>query len=340
MSTYIHNGSASDDVIRGDSIANSDYDNLIINGNEGDDSIVEPYEAFGYLTINGGPGDDFLAFGGFNNAALNGGGGNDKIIIRGVAVDDTSVVATGGLGLDVLCIGINGEDYLVLPQTATPDNLKVTPDFTSFSIVDSDGGTVNVTVEHSIEIITFNNEQGVEGIYLTKELASGVVKKHTVETEPESDADWWPPETEPNSEINGTNKRDVLVGTEFSDIINGNGGNDKINAGAFNDTIYGGAGNDAIWGEAGDDIIDGGAGNNRLYGGDGADTFVISGGKKNVIKDFNLDEGDKIQIDYWDVKTLRANRQGTAIIFNNKDKLILTGMTPEVVLTSMDILAY
>ena len=146
--------------------------------------------------------------------------------------------------------------------------------------------------------------------------------------------------TSGSSEINGTNKRDTLVGTEFSDTIKGEGGSDKINAGASSDTIYGGAGNDAIWGEAGDDIIDGGAGKNRLYGGDGSDTFVISGGKKNVIKDFNLDEGDKIQIDYWDVKTLRSNKQGTAIIFNNKDKLILTGMTPEVVLTSLDILAY
>ena len=76
-----------------------------------------------------------------------------------------------------------------------------------------------------------------------------------------------------------------------------------------------------------------------MYGGEGADTFIISGGKRNIIKDFNLAEGDKIQIDAWDVKTLRSNRQGTAIVFNNKDKLVLTGLTPYDVITQMDVLA-
>ena len=49
-------------------------------------------------------------------------------------------------------------------------------------------------------------------------------------------------------------------------------------------------------GERGDDSLDGGGGNDTLIGGAGADRFSLSPGK-DVISDFNPDQGDRIDID-------------------------------------------
>jgi hypothetical protein len=97
-----------------------------------------------------------------------------------------------------------------------------------------------------------------------------------------------------------TNIEDLL-GTAYSDIL---GGSDAANV------IDGGAGDDLIDGAGGDDVLIGGAGSNILYGGEssgqlrdasgkvvldeiyyngsGRDTFVISLGATNSIRDFDI----------------------------------------------------
>lgn len=65
-----------------------------------------------------------------------------------------------------------------------------------------------------------------------------------------------------------------------------------------NDIIYGGDGDDIIYGQGGNDTLYGGEGNDILYGGTGADTFVweIGDTGDDVIKDFKIAEGDKIDL--------------------------------------------
>lgn len=65
-----------------------------------------------------------------------------------------------------------------------------------------------------------------------------------------------------------------------------------------NDTLIGGKGNDILYGQGGDDILIGGEGDDILYGGEGTDTFVWNQGDfgHDVIADFNLSEGDKIDL--------------------------------------------
>ena len=68
-----------------------------------------------------------------------------------------------------------------------------------------------------------------------------------------------------------------------------------------NDTLLGGNGNDILFGQGGNDVLVGGKGNDILFGGAGADTFTWKAGDTNsggvdVIKDFNKDAGDRIDL--------------------------------------------
>ena len=94
----------------------------------------------------------------------------------------------------------------------------------------------------------------------------------------------------PPNIINGTNKADVLKGTSGVDHI------------------FGGNGKDVLCGGDGDDLLNGGNGNDYLTGAAGADIFAFGkGGGKDVITDFNKDEGDRLQLlDGMTVKRIRA----------------------------------
>ena len=70
--------------------------------------------------------------------------------------------------------------------------------------------------------------------------------------------------------------------------------------------VDGGLGNDVIWASSGDDDLRGGEGDDILFGGKGTDTltggsgsdvfqFTLSSGQ-DTITDFNISEGDKIQL--------------------------------------------
>ncbi|AGB80020.1 type 1 secretion C-terminal target domain (VC_A0849 subclass) [Enterobacteriaceae bacterium strain FGI 57] len=82
---------------------------------------------------------------------------------------------------------------------------------------------------------------------------------------------------------------DILHGGEGDDILLGGGGNDILNGGLGGDILYGGTGNDILTGGKGDDI---------LHGGTGSDTFTWLKGDDghDVIKDFNVAEGDRIDL--------------------------------------------
>jgi|GEM_PF-1295942 len=63
-------------------------------------------------------------------------------------------------------------------------------------------------------------------------------------------------------------------------------------------TLTGTDGNDVIYGTDKDDLLSGGLGNDTLFGGTGADSFVFldTAGGVDTIKDFNLAEGDVLDI--------------------------------------------
>ncbi len=116
-----------------------------------------------------------------------------------------------------------------------------------------------------------------------------------------------------NDWIAGDEGDDGIDGGKGDDIAYGGAGNDwmlggkrwdKLYGGDGDDTLFGDQGKDKLFGDAGNDYLSGGRGRDVLTGGSGADTFVFSnrldsGNKKkswDVIRDFNQDEGDQIDL--------------------------------------------
>ncbi|WP_425409694.1 cadherin domain-containing protein [Hyphococcus sp.] len=64
--------------------------------------------------------------------------------------------------------------------------------------------------------------------------------------------------------LTGGSGNDVQRGGDGEDIINGGGGNDNIDGNAGADELYGGAGDDVIYADADDTVIDGGDGSDRV----------------------------------------------------------------------------
>ncbi|ORL60432.1 immunoglobulin-like domain-containing protein, partial [Pseudomonas putida] len=91
-------------------------------------------------------------------------------------------------------------------------------------------------------------------------------------------------------DISGSNDgSDTLLGGDGNDILFGQGGSDFLNGGKGNDILLGGTGNDTLIGGQGNDV---------LVGGGGADIFMWKAGDTghDVIKDFNRDQGDRLDL--------------------------------------------
>jgi serralysin len=112
----------------------------------------------------------------------------------------------------------------------------------------------------------------------------------------------------------GGKNDDLLFGDDGNDIVWGNLGNDTCDGGAGNDQCRGGQGDDSISGGAGDDFISGDRGADTESGGAGADIFHTSqdAGIDRVL-DFNLAEGDRVQLDPGTTFTVKQVGADTVI---------------------------
>lgn len=116
--------------------------------------------------------------------------------------------------------------------------------------------------------------------------------------------------------INGTGNalNNSIAGNDAANVLNGGAGNDFIKGGGGNDTIVGGAGNDT------------------LMGGSGADTFVFGlGFGKDVISDFSLADGDKL-----DLKALASVSHSVAH-FSGNTVITMAGGADTITLTGVNL---
>lgn len=100
--------------------------------------------------------------------------------------------------------------------------------------------------------------------------------------------------------IEGSSGDDKIIARQGDDFIQSFSGNDKLIGNNGNDVLSGGAGKDRLDGGAGNDILIGGEGRDVLYGHTGSDTFLFdvlqTGQEADIIRDFNMSEGDKLDI--------------------------------------------
>ena len=125
----------------------------------------------------------------------------------------------------------------------------------------------------------------------------------------------------------GGKDNDVLFGEAGEDLVYGNLGSDTCEGGDGNDIIRGGQDNDVTNGGAGDDFVSGDKGDDTMSGGAGADTFNTFGdaGIDRVI-DFNLAEGDRVQLAPGTIFTLSQVGADTVINMTGGGQMTLVGV--------------
>ncbi|AOE86888.1 retention module-containing protein [Pseudomonas sp. TCU-HL1] len=134
---------------------------------------------------------------------------------------------------------------------------------------------------------------------------------------------------DPDTTLQGTTGNDSLMGSSQADTLQGGTGDDLLNGGQGNDTLYGGDGKD---------LLIGGKGNDILWGQGGADSFAWKSGDagvagspaQDVVKDFKLSEGDKI-----DLSDLLQG-ENTSTIDNFLKLIVDTGTGHATLLVSKD----
>ena len=127
--------------------------------------------------------------------------------------------------------------------------------------------------------------------------------------------------------IVGGRDNDSLVGGTGANLVYGNLGNDTCDGGDGADTIRGGQGEDVCRGGAGDDYVSGDKGDDTMSGGAGADIFHTFGdaGLDRVL-DFNLAQGDRVQVDPGTQYTLAQVGTDTVISMTGGGQMILVGV--------------
>jgi Ca2+-binding RTX toxin-like protein len=97
--------------------------------------------------------------------------------------------------------------------------------------------------------------------------------------------------------IEGGDGNDIIITAGGRDYVDGGNGDDELWSGKGRDTMIGGAGNDKIGAGKHEDTLIGGTGDDTMWGGSGGDTFVIASGDGNdIIMDFEVGGGDKIDL--------------------------------------------
>ena len=98
-------------------------------------------------------------------------------------------------------------------------------------------------------------------------------------------------------------------------------------SGEGNDVVRGGQDNDIVRGGAGNDYVSGDRGSDTVTGGTGADIFH-SFGEAGIdrVTDFNLAEGDRVQLDPGTQYTVSQVGSDTVIDMTGGGQMILLGV--------------
>ncbi|MBB4591541.1 putative Ig domain-containing protein [Xanthomonas cannabis] len=243
------------------------------------DNLIEGSEAANILlglagndTLNGRGGNDQLT-GGAGNDRLIGGAGDDTYVIDGSSGSD--IINNTGGGNDTLLVnGVassrlsfkrDGNDLLVHIDGATIAAARVTGHFlggdAGMDVVQASNARYTATQIAQL-INSSSPDRTVNGTASGEQLTGGTGRDL----------------------IDGLGGNDTLLGMGGNDTLRGGAGNDTLSGGSGNgtgsgdDTLEGGAGNDTLRGEDGDDLMLGGANDDTYVFGSGRDVIDNTGG--------------------------------------------------------------
>ena len=320
VSTFEHaTGSDHDDRLTGDHRDNT------LNGRAGDDTL----RGFkGTDTLIGGPGADSLDGGEEEDeeddmvpnpdADLIADNGDETILTPHM---DTASYLTAAAGVTVdLNLGRGtggdamGDSYRNIERFAGSFNDDTFIASEDIDRIDAGAHNADNKVNLRSDGDTISYEESEEAVTVSVNLADGTVDVVTGNVnDGDTDINYAMGDELTNFEnVTGSGKGDTLSTTgQATDNMTGStlmglGGNDTLTGGLVNDVLMGGKGRDTLDGGAGNDRLVGGAGDDVMTGGDDAavdggvdpgDVFVFSpqdAGGVDIIKDFNIEEGDQL----------------------------------------------
>lgn len=305
------------------------------NGNDtlygliGDDTLAG---GAGDDVLAGEAGNDTLT-GGLGNDGLNGGNGYDIAVLDGSATDyqvtltDSGVIqvkdtiATNGDDGTDLLIGVEqinfsgGGSYSIATGTTGNDTLTASA-MASKSLLF--GGAGNDLLKSGTGNNTLNGSIGNDTVFY-----EGASSRVTVDLATGNAQVWREVQTVRLVNVGGqvmggsiqggsirggfvrvginrplTQVVQVVVKEKVVDATDSLSSIEGVIGSNYDDILTGSTGNDTLSGGAGNDILTGGNGSDILTGGAGADKFVFNSlaERNDIITDFNMQEGDKIQI--------------------------------------------
>ncbi|WP_428805219.1 retention module-containing protein [Vibrio satsumensis] len=205
----------------------------------------------------------------------------------------SSVVANSGVALVGIVAALTDiTEELTLKISDVPDGVDVTSDVGTVSLV----GDTWIATADAIDSLRL-----VEQSSLGKPLTPG---NYTLKVEAVSEeADNNDIAISQNIDLNlniVANPIDLDLSSETDDVqLLASNFDTNLTGGTGNDRLVGGAGDDTLVGGDGNDTLIGGGGSDILTGGNGMDSFVwlnIEDGVEDTITDFNLSEGDQIDL--------------------------------------------
>lgn len=286
-------------------------ENLVVNGNGGNDTITAGNGLAGLLNlaINGGAGNDIITggdgndrlTGGDGNDIINGGRGSDRVFLG--AGDDTFVwnpgdgsdLVDGEDGFDTMQFnGANIAEHMDL--SANGQHLKFTRDVGNVTMDVTATERVNVAALGGPDVIHVGNLATTNVLQVNLDLAAipggktGDTQADSVIVDATNASDLIGISgSAGNATIKGLSATVTINGLESTDglTVNALAGNDNVDASTLQTsmilTIDGGAGNDQIVGSAGDDLLIGGDGNDLINGGRGHDVAFLGAGNDTFV---------------------------------------------------------
>lgn len=294
-------GGSGNDVLSGGEGVN------ILRGGEGNDRLSS-HNASAIDLLDGGNGDDALD--GYAGSEFLGGAGNDRIKVEGRLGPGGATRVEGGDGQDQIILSLS--DTLIRSMTVTggagidtyvPSTSKrsiatqaAITDFTpgpGGDLIDTRSMTIGSTVRNpfddgSLRLLasgadTLFQLRDTTGAYSTVLTLAGVAPAQVVQ---ENFVDAYNPRGGTTGyTLTGTAASDSLDGSIFDDTLLGLAGNDSLGGGLGNDLLEGGDGDDQLAGGGGDDTLRGGDGNDTLsegYSTTSSDLFEGGGGNDRL----------------------------------------------------------